>query len=166
MITQDYKAEIVPRELQTISLVDSRLWYRVQWLIKILFCNLGLIALFPYLVSDNLFPFYSSSIDLWSMVFWLVLVAINLIFLIIFLRKPFTPKYYEITCKQGIWKLTEPHSLDYARLAGNIIVWQWIILIKLYLPAQKRRMYVVILNDSISPQDRARLRRWLMSEFI
>lgn len=165
MIIQDFRAEIVPRELQPLTLVDSCWWYRLQSLIKIIFCNLALVALFPYFISDNLFPSQSSIINTESTVFWLTLVCINLVCLTVFVRRPFVPKRLEIACKQGIWKMTTTGSSSYASLAGDVLMWQWIILIKLYFPAKNSRIYLVILKDSISPQDWARLRRWLVSEF-
>lgn len=165
MIIQDFRAEIVPRELQPVTLVDSYLWYRLQYLIKIIFCNLAWVALFPYFVSENLFPFQVSILNTASIVFWLTLVSVNLVCLIISVRKPFIPKRLEIACKQGIWKMTTAGSSSYASLAGDVLMWQWIILIRLYFPAKNSRIYLVILKDSISPQDWARLRRWLVSEF-
>lgn len=158
MITPDLKTKVNPRELQTLAVNESHLWYKLQILVKTLFGNLILLALIPYFL--NIFPLFS------VFVFWLLLLFANIAFLVwMFCYQSFQPKKYEIACKQGIWKITEMGKLHYARLIPHITLWQLIIIIRLYSPAQKRQFKLFILKDSLSPADMASLRRWLISEF-
>jgi hypothetical protein len=154
VITQDCKQL---RDLPSLAITHSWLWHRLQILIVMVFCNLALIAFLPYLL-DQFFS-YSTTIIL------LLLLTFNLV--LIFLIKRFIlfiPTEYEIACKHGVWKLTRAGQVDYARLAGDILVWQWIIIIHLKISASKQ-VKLVLLKDSMAPQDMAMLRRWLLSEF-
>lgn len=154
MITQDCKQ---PRDLPPLAVKQSLCLHRLQISIAVIFVNLALAAFFPYLL--DLFSAYS--IELVS----LLLLAFNLILIFVIKRLwLFIPTQYEIACKHGVWKLTHLGQIDYARLAGDILVWQWIIIIHLKISASKQ-VKLVLLKDSMTPQDMAMLRRWLLSEF-
>lgn len=154
MITQDCKQ---PRDLPPLAIKESLRWYRLQILIGLVFVNLALTAFLPYLLD------FLSLYSIKTIVFLLAMLNVILIFLFKRFIK-FTPAEYQIACKNGVWKLTRDGQVDYARLAGDILVWQWIIIIHLTISASKS-VKLVILRDSIAPQDMAMLRRWLLSEF-
>lgn len=153
MITQDCKH---PRELLTLAVSSSRLWHKIQILISFVFYNLALVALLPYLL--DIFSINSTNL------FLIILLLFNF-FLVLGLKRfcLFTPARYEISCKHGVWKLTQAGRVEYAQLIGDILVWQWIIIIHLKLPAKPFKL--IILKDSMAQQDMASFRRWLESEF-
>lgn len=153
MITLDYKH---PRELLTLAVSRSRLWHKTQTLISVVFCNLAFVALLPYLF--DIFSINSANL-------FLIIMVISNFFLVVGLKRfyLFTPMHYEISCKHGVWKLTQAGQVEYAQLIGDILVWQWIIIIHLKLPAKPFRL--ILLRDSMTQQDMASLRRWLLSEF-
>lgn len=154
MITQDCKQL---RDLPPLAIKESLRWYRLQILIGLVFVNLALAAFLPYLLD------FLSLYSIKTIVF--LLLVLNLVLIFLFKRfSKFTPVEYQIACKHGVWKLTRDEQVDYARLAGDILVWQWIIIIHLKISASKP-VKLVILKDSMAPQDMAMLRRWLLSEF-
>ncbi len=154
MITQDCKQ---PRDLPPLVIKQSLRWYKLQILIGLVFVNLALAAFLPYLLD------FLSLYSIKTIVFLLLFFDLVLIFLFKRFIK-FTPAEYQIACKHGVWKITREGQVDYARLAGDILVWQWIIVIHLKVSVSKS-VKLVILKDSIAPQDMAMLRRWLLSEF-
>lgn len=154
MITQDCKQ---PRDLPPLAIKESLRWHRLQILIGLVFVNLALAAFLPYLLD------FLSLYSIKTVVF--LLLVLNLVLIFLFKRfTKFTSAEYQIACKHGVWKITRHGQVDYARLSGDILVWQWVIVIHLTLSASKS-VKLVILKDSMAPQDMACLRRWLLSEF-
>lgn len=156
MIIRDCKH---PRELPALKCRTSLRWHRIRLVMIAVFCNFAGLAFLPYLL-DIFSPTFAT--------FWLIglLICLNLmLFYAIRMCWLFIPDEYEMACKQGIWKLTRANQVDYARLAGDLLVWQWIIIIHLKLPEGKN-LRLILLEDSMAPPDMALLRRWLLSEFM
>lgn len=155
MITQDCKQ---PRDLPPLVITQSLHWHRLQILIAVVLVNFALAAFLPYLLDF----FFLNSFRLIG----LILLLVNLV-LIFFIKTivVFTPTKYEIACKHGIWKLSRDGQVNYANLAGDILVWQWIIIIHLKI-SSSQQMKLVILKDSMAPQDMASLRRWLFQSLV
>jgi hypothetical protein len=148
-----------PRELPALKCKTSVRWRRIQLVMIAMFCNLAGLALIPYLL--DIFPLASANLWLFGL-----LASFNLVlFCKIKPGWPFISDEYEIACKQGIWKLVRGNQVDYARLAGDLIVWQWIIVIHLKLPGGES-LRLILLDDSLTPSDMALLRRWLLTEFM
>jgi hypothetical protein len=144
------------RDLLPIHITPSRLWMKLQFILNLIFVNLGFFALQPYFLSDTKYAFIT------GLLFWLI---INFSFLIFFKKKKQREKGpSQISIKNGIWLVEFQNQHFYCELRSEIVCWQWIIIIPLYCPQSRKTLRIILLKDSLQAKDDACLRRWIHSQ--
>lgn len=154
MITPDFKwlnnnTDHQLKDLPPISVMPSRLWLRLQRSLKLLFINLGFIALQPYLFSGSQY----------FLLFWL---AINFSFWFLLKNNQSGKKLpTELSVKNSIWRVRFQDRIFYCELRSEIVCWQWVIVIPLFCPQSRKTLSLVVFKDSLSVKDNSSLRRWI-----
>lgn len=147
------------RDLPPILIHPSRFWMRCQFFLCLCFINLGFFALVPYLLS---YLAFASTIVL--MISWLL---IHWVFFIGFKQKTKRNKYsIQISFKNGIGLVEIQNRKFYCELRSEILCWQRLVMIPFYCAETRKIIRIIIVKDSLRPQDNALLRRWIQSEFI
>ncbi len=143
------------RDLPTIKIGKSRIWLRFQIILVLCFINLGFFALSSYWIAVfNI----ASCIFLWCSVHFLLLI---------FLKKYKNNSEYPvlISVKQGVAILEKQNKKRYGCIR-SITCWQWIVIIPFYSAELRKTFTLVVLKDSLTPDDNSLLRRWIQSEFV
>jgi hypothetical protein len=144
------------RDLSPIHIIPSRLWMKLQFILNLVFINLGFLALQPYFLSDSKYAFIA------GLLLWLI---INFLYLIFFKKKKRREKGpSQISIKNGIWLVEFQNRHFYCELQSEIVCWQWIIIIPLYSPQSRKTFRIILLKDSLQAKADASLRRWVHSQ--
>lgn len=146
------------RDLPPVIIQPSKIWVRCQFFLFLCFINLGFFALVPYLLSDYAFSSTIILTGIWTVIHWVFFVYCK--------QKNKINKYpIQISFKNGIGLVEIQDRKFYCELRSEILCWQWLVIMPFYCAETRKTIRVIIVKDSLKPQDNALLRRWIQSEF-